>query len=79
MKPTYTELMLQNITWIIHEGEHYFVVNEIRQKYADLKFPPDKMVKLPVGGFMVNVIKAEDIEEMTEFDKNVVKFMKHKK
>lgn len=79
MIPTQIELIVENITWVIHEGEHYFDVNEVKQKYDSVKFPPDKIKKLPIGGVLVNVIRAEDIQEMTDFDKKVIQLLKYKK
>lgn len=78
MKPTKLQLML-NISYVEHEREFYFVVSEIKEKYEDLKFPPDKIIQLPFQGMLVNMIKERDIQEMTEFDKKVIQFLKYKK
>lgn len=79
MIPSIMILISEGIPCAKHGDELYFDINEIRQKYEDIKFPPDKIKMLPIGGIIVNTIRAEDIEEMTEFDKLVVQFMKTKK
>lgn len=79
MIPNAVILIAGDIPYAKYEDDLYFDINEIRKKHEDIKFPPDKIKMLPIGGIIVNTIRAEDIEEMTEFDKLVVQFMKTKK
>jgi len=72
MKPNQSTLIKQKVRYSIYENELYFAVDDIREHYSDLKFPPDKVKKLPIGGVYANTIKILDIEQMTDFDKKIL-------
>ncbi|QEE50331.1 MULTISPECIES: hypothetical protein [Flavobacterium] len=78
MKLKSSQLIKLNVRYAVHENELYFDVLEIKDLFPEKKFPPDKIKSLPIGGVYVNTIRAEDIEDMTDFDKTMVQFMKAK-
>jgi len=79
MKITASKLIKLKVRYGVHENELYFDVLEVKQLYPEVKFPPDKIVKVAIGGVYTNAIRPQDIEEMTEFDKSIVQFMQAKK
>lgn len=78
MKVKASHLIKQKVRYTIHEDELYFDVLEVKKFYPDKKFPADKIKSLPIGGIFTNVIRPQDVEDMTEFDKTMVKFMQAK-
>jgi hypothetical protein len=76
MRPTASRLIKQKVRYTVHENELYFDVSELKQLYPNLKFPPDKIKQLHVKGVSTNTIRPQDVEEMTDFDKKVLQFMK---
>lgn len=76
MRLTQSQLIKLKVNYTVYKNELYFDVLEVKEWFPDKKFPPDKIVSLPIGGLYRNTIRVKDIEDMTEFDKNMVRFMK---
>lgn len=72
MKFTAAILLKQNVRYAIENGILYFDVQEVKQLHPKYKFPPEKIKQLAVGGIYTDVIKPEDIQEMTDFDKKIL-------
>jgi len=78
MRLNRTQLIKLNVSYAVYENELYFDVLQVKEWFPDKKFPPDKMKSLPIGGVYANTIRIQDIEDMTEFDKTMVRFMQAK-
>ena len=78
MRLTQSQLIKLKVNYAVYENELYFDVLEVKQWFPEKKFPPDKIKSLPIGGVFKNTIKIQDVEDMTEFDKNMVRFMQAK-
>jgi hypothetical protein len=76
---TASQLIGMNIRYAVYRNQLYFDVLEIKALLPNKKFPAEKIKQLPIGGRVTNTIKASDIQNMTDFDKNIVQFMKVKK
>jgi len=77
MKPNQSTLIKQKMRYSLFEGELYFSVDDIREHYTTLKFPPEKIKQLPIGGVYANTIKVSDIQEMTDFDKKILQTLNY--
>lgn len=79
MIPSKSNLIRLKVKYTIHENEFYFDIDELRQKFPDLRFPPDKIKEVFIGGVSKKGIKQEDIHELTDFEKKVIKLYNFKK
>ncbi|WP_294267861.1 hypothetical protein [uncultured Chryseobacterium sp.] len=69
-----TEEQLRMIKSIDHNGEKYFNVKEIKEKYPNMKFNIDNILDLQIGRY----VRVKDIEPMTQFDIDVKMFKNRK-
>lgn len=69
------ELKEKNVRHLARDGNLYFYIEDIRKHYPYTKFPAEKIARIEDTA----MIMAEDIQEMTEFDKKVFNLMKNKK
>ncbi|MBA9072597.1 hypothetical protein GGR22_000723 [Flavobacterium gossypii] len=79
MEITSAILLSKKVPFVRKDKVLYFSIEGIRKYYPHAKFPADKIRNLVVGVMPTAVIKPSDIEEMTEFDKNIANMMKFKK
>ena len=79
MKPSLKHLIDLKVRYGTYENELYFDVEELRQIYPHLRFPPDKIRKVSNGTIFFDGIRQQDIKELNEFEKNIMKFYNFKK
>lgn len=79
MKPTHTTLIKQKVKYGVDNNEPYFDVDELREKYPNLRFPSDKIKIVSIGGINRNGIRVQDIQELTDFEKNLTKLYNFRK
>jgi len=79
MIPKQSNLIQLNVKYGTYENELYFDIEEIRRLFPDLRFPPDKIKEVIMGGVSAKGIKQNDIQELTDFDRNMVKLYNFKK
>lgn len=75
MKITKEDLDGKNIRNTIRDGTKYYHIEDIRKHFPYTKYPADKILLIEEKA----AIRFEDIQEMTEFDKNIYNLMKNKK
>lgn len=73
MKLTTNKLRLLRMKPIVQNGLSYFSVDDIREKFPDHRCPPDAIKEILVKGKKKEYIQAKDIQELTEFDKQMIK------
>jgi len=79
MKPTLATLIKQKVKYGVNDNEPYFDVEDLREKYPDLRFPPDKIKQISIGGIIKSGIRAQDLHELTDFEINLTKLYNFKK
>lgn len=75
MKITEEALEGKHIGNTIRDGTKYYHIEDIRKYFPYTKYPADKILHIEETA----AIRFEDIQEMTEFDKNIYNLMKNKK
>ena len=78
MKPSLTSLIRLKVKYGVKNNEMYFDVDEMREMFPDLRFPPDKICKVSIGGVEKDGIRHQDMRELTEFEKNIIKVYNNK-
>jgi hypothetical protein len=79
MIPKQSQLIKLKVDYGVYENELYFDIEQLRELYPDLRFPPDKIKTVFINTVAKEGIKQQDIQELTEFDKNVIKLYNFKK
>lgn len=73
MKPTATHLINLKVRYGTYENELYFDIEQIRERFPDLRFPPDKIKEVLIGGVSTKGIRQQDLQELSDFDRNMIK------
>ncbi len=79
MIPRKMDLETRNIKSKTEDGETYYEIEGIKNHFPDLRFPPEKVKQVLINYSLKDGIRQEDIQELSEFDKNVIKIYKFKK
>lgn len=73
------KLIRQKVRYGVYDSHLYFDIDEVSLKYPDVRFPPDKIREVFMDGMLRKGIRAQDIKELSEFDKQMIRLYHHKK
>lgn len=79
MIPSEEDLIGLKVEYEIYEEQLYFNIDMVGQLFPDLRFPPEKVKELIIEGTVKKAIRREDMHELTDFEKKLIKLYNFKK